>query len=361
MPIPKSLSDKLREGRVVPFVGAGVSMSVLDRASGERLFPSWRQLLDAAAERLEQETKKADADLVRSLLNVKPPDFLQAASRARNALGAIWYEFLKNKLDVPFERVDASSLELARRIWRLGSNLVITTNYDEVLKWACPQQDDLQTWDIEAPVELAALLQGKLQRPRVWHLHGHIGNTAQLILSPDGYQLLYPELGGAERKVKYEAALSALRHQLVSKSFLFIGFSLDDEHFGIQLKSVHEIYKGAVGSHYAVVREDHAERVRELNIEPVVFSDFGEPLMALMSELETAVESRAASSGRPSIIPDYGPHRSVFYVPFKQKGDEIVGQQQVLDDVRKQLTEGKRTAIGQTAAFRGLAGSAKLS
>ena len=58
-------------------------MSVLDRVSQEPLFPSWRQLLDSAAERLEHETKKAEADFVKSLLNVTPPDFLQAASRAR--------------------------------------------------------------------------------------------------------------------------------------------------------------------------------------------------------------------------------------------------------------------------------------
>ena len=159
--------------------------------------------------------------------------------------------------------------------------------------------------------------------------------------------------------MKYEAALNTLRHQLASKSFVFIGFSLDDEYFGMQLESVHEIYKGATGPHYALVRVDQAERVRRLNIEPVTFSDFGEPLLALMTELETAADLRDASSRKTSIIPDYGPHHHVFYVPFKQKGDEIVGQQQVLKDVRKQLTEGKRTAIGQTAAFRGLGGLGK--
>src|SRR6185503_5598377 len=105
---------------------------------------------------------------------------------------------------------------------------------------------------------------------------------------------------------------------------------------------------GATGPHYALVREDQAERVRKLNIEPVTFSDFGDPLLTLMSELEAAANSRDPSPTKPGVIPDFGPHRPVFYVPFKQKGDEIVGQQEVLQDVRKQLTQGKRTAIGQT-------------
>ena len=359
MPIPRSLQDRLHDGLVIPFVGAGVSMSVLDRVSHQPVFPSWRQLLDAAADRLDQETKRPDADLVRSLLKVNPPEFLHAASRAQKALGPIWYEFLKDKIDIPFDRIEPTSLELARRIWCLGSNLVITTNYDSVLKWACPRKDDLQSWDIEAPVELAASLRHKLQRPTVWHLHGRISNAAQVILSPDGYELLYPESNGDKEKVKYQAALETLRYQLASKSFLFVGFSLDDEYFGKQLKSLDEIYNGSVGPHYAVVREEHADRVRQLNIEPVTVSDYQESLFALVTALEAAAELEGGSSTTQSSIPDYGPHRPVFYVPFKQKGDEIVGQQQVLEDVRKQLTEGKRTAIGQTAAFRGLGGLGK--
>lgn len=358
MPIPRSLEDKLRGRLVIPFVGAGVSMGVLDRRSAAPVFPSWRQLLLGASDRLEQETKRDEAGVIRSLLNTQRPDYFYAATRARTALGAVWYDFLKETLDVPFAHIDERSLDLAKSIWRLGSNLIITTNYDQVMKWACPEQQDVQSWNIEVAVEQAYLLQKPLQRPVVWHLHGSISNTSDLILSPDGYQLLYPQNDGDKLNVKYQAALETLRNQLVSKSFLFIGFSLDDEYFGLQLKIVHEIYKGAIGPHYAVVREDQAERVRELKIEPVIVADFQESLRAVMAEFEAAVGSDPVRNSKPH-IPDYGPHRPVFYVPFKQKGDEIVGQQQVLEDVHKQLTEGKRTAIGQTAAFRGLGGLGK--
>ena len=79
MSIPESLQKKLREGLVVPFVGAGVSMSVLDWVSAKPVFPTWRRLLLESADRLERETKQAEAELVRRLLKVSPPDFLQAA------------------------------------------------------------------------------------------------------------------------------------------------------------------------------------------------------------------------------------------------------------------------------------------
>ena len=42
----------------------------------------------------------------------------------------------------------AFALALAQALWTLGSKLVITTNYDQVLRWACPDslQKDLYTW-----------------------------------------------------------------------------------------------------------------------------------------------------------------------------------------------------------------------
>jgi hypothetical protein len=59
-------------------------------------------------------------------------------------LGSLWSDYLKARFDIPFERID-ESLELARLMWKLGSNLIITTNYDEVLRWVCHRQHDLQS------------------------------------------------------------------------------------------------------------------------------------------------------------------------------------------------------------------------
>lgn len=342
MPIPQSLQDKLRKRQVIPFVGAGVSMNVLDRTSRQPVFPSWRQLLISAAGRLENELKTAEAELVRALLRIQRPDFLYAAQQAREALGGVWFEFLRDALAVPYQRIDETSLELARSVWRLGSNLVITTNYVEVLRWASQQQGDLQSWDIEAPVQQALLLRGELLHPVIWHLHGRISNPSDMILSRDGYELLYPEANRATREVHYDAALATLRQLAIAKSFLFVGFSLDDAHLGFQLRSVHDMYEG-VGQHYALVQERDAERIRNLKmgIEPIIFEHLGEPLLALLKELEEVVSVREApgvqtmSSERAIVIPDYGPNHPVFYVPFKQKGDEIVGQQHVLEDVRR--------------------------
>ncbi len=46
MDIPRTLEERLRAGTIVPFVGSGVSMAVLDKATAAPLFPSWKQLLE---------------------------------------------------------------------------------------------------------------------------------------------------------------------------------------------------------------------------------------------------------------------------------------------------------------------------
>lgn len=344
-------------------------MAVLDRETHEPLFPSWSQLLMAAADRLDRESKSDEASLIRSLLKISKPDFLYAATSARTVLGPLWYEFLKDKLDIEHERVDDSSLELARCMWRLGSRLIITTNYDRVLRWACPGANNLESWDIQASAEQVRLLQRGLQRPTVWHLHGRISNAAQMILSLDGYRLLYPDAShGGE--TKYKAALETLKQQIASKSLLFVGFSLEDEFFGAQLKAVSEIFNDANGPHYVLIREADKDRLRHLGlpVEPITFKAVGLPLIDLLGELAIAANDAAvakAPSDKPPVstttipVPDYDPSNSVFHVPFRQKGKEIIGQDQALQNVRKQLLEGKRTAIGQTATFQGLGGLGK--
>ena len=292
--IPRTLRTRLRDKQVLPFVGAGVSMAVRERDTGRRLFPSWRELLEHAADRLAEEKKEAYADIVRGLLALNRSEkYLEAARHAREGLGAVWYDFLKEQLDRPRGQADDESLSLARQVWELGSRLIITTNYDRVLHWACPQQGDLRTWDIQAPAEQLEALRGEVQRPTIWHLHGYIDNAAELILTPDSYNRLYPT---EDIKGRYQAALNTLRSKLASHSFLFIGFSMDDEQFGLQLRSLEDIYQGAQGPHYALVHKGERARVEALRmpaVELITFPAFGTPHLACLKVLSELANEAA--------------------------------------------------------------------
>jgi hypothetical protein len=95
MPFHQNLIEKLRDHKVIPFVGAGVSMAIQKCNSSEALFPSWKQLLLKAAKRLEGELKPDEANLVKAFLKSSPPKYLEAAKHAQEHLGSIFYEVLK--------------------------------------------------------------------------------------------------------------------------------------------------------------------------------------------------------------------------------------------------------------------------
>lgn len=291
-------------GKVVPFVGAGVSLNVRRKASNDRAFPSWEELLRGAEARLRSERKYTHAKLVDGLLEAgRPDDYLEAARRTVDGLGPIWYEFLREQFDHPRDQIEDESLEVARLIWSLGSWVVVTTNYDKVLHWACPRRDDLAVWDIESPAEQVSLLKGEIDRPVVWHLHGHVGNLTRIILTPDGYTRLY--MHDVRSDDPYAAALNTLRYQLSSHSFLFIGFSFDDAHVSSQLRQMEGIFEGATGPHYVMLHRSRADtlgRMTQPRVEPIFFEEYGDPLVEKLRELAAIAGHRESTATVPDSI-----------------------------------------------------------
>jgi hypothetical protein len=289
MPLPQSFQDRLRQNKVLPFVGAGLSKGI-ESLNGDPLFPTWAELLAKAGERLAAENKPRDAQLVEAL--VAKGDLNEAARRAREGLGAAhWYDFLKAVFDRTADEADPNSLGLNRLIWTLGSNLVITTNYDRALQWACPERSDFRVWDIEAKVEqVAAIREGNVRRPTVWHLHGQIDNAANMVLTPDGYSRLY---GSDTTETVYRAGLESLRTVLKSHSLLFVGFSLRDARFLAELTRLDTTYEGAASQHYILLPRAEAERedVRLARVEVIAFEDMGH-----FADLVTAMAIQAQQS-----------------------------------------------------------------
>lgn len=130
---------------------------------------------------------------------------------------------------------------------------IVTTNYDRVLKWTCTDSNELRLWDIEAPAEQAHALCDGVKHSTIWHLHGNIDNISKVILTPDGYERLYPD--ERETEIRYKAALKTLQTLIESHTFLFVGFSMDDSHFCMQLKGIDAIFDGATGPHYVLAHK----------------------------------------------------------------------------------------------------------
>src|ERR1041384_3110073 len=140
---------------------------------------------------------------------------------------------------------------------------------------------------------------------------------------------------------------------------------MDDAHFGLQLRGLADIFEGALGPHYVLVKQDERARIEALGlpVELITFTDFGAPLLACLktlSEIAKQPESVIGTNEPPQLQPapptrpSYDPRNPPFYVPYRAKGAQVIGREDALQAVRKQLTSGRRTFIGQTAAFQGL-------
>lgn len=287
------LEEQLRKGKVIPFVGAGISARVRKAGTGEHPFPTWTDLLLKAAKRLRKDlSKETDALLVESLVNAPRPaarqydNFLRAAQEAKEQLGDVWFDLLDETFACYPDVVDKSSLSVHRQIWQLSNNLVITTNFDRSLQWAAPQ--DPVVWHIVARAEQGRFLaRQKVDGPTLWHLHGSVSNKDGTILTNDDFSRLY------HKDADFQPARQTLETIAASNTILFFGCSLRDLHILRALKSVNSIFAQAGPKHYAVVKQEiiDASDSGPVNLIPV--KDYEEDYLAVM---ESLLEARGTTA-----------------------------------------------------------------
>ncbi|MCI5211003.1 MAG: CHAT domain-containing protein, partial [Candidatus Electrothrix sp. ATG2] len=150
--LPKRLITARQENKLIPIVGAGVSMSLKD-ADGERLFPSWNQLLEHAADALKKEDKEDLSEGIRIMLKLKK--LQDAANLANEGLtGRLWTDFFAKYIEAPLDKVSEDTLALPKAIWAI-SQRIITLNYDKVLRATCPSFARLKELDNKNSAGLA--------------------------------------------------------------------------------------------------------------------------------------------------------------------------------------------------------------
>lgn len=279
--IPQSLKKYLANNDIIPLIGAGVSMSV-ENKDRSRAFPSWPELLNFAAERLEDEELLDDSQLVKLL--VKKGKLQQAAQEAQEQLsGRGWYDFIQSQFAIDFTQLDDSCKALPKAIWQL-SNRVVTLNYDKVLEWAHEEPANLCVFDNANHGQLAAFTRVN-NKEMLWHLHGKIENPKHMVLTPQSYNRLYQE----DAEEHYLAALTKFKELLSNKIILFIGCSLDDAELLAEIVKQNKLFDNNTGPHYALVRESDKQaidaKLTDIPVNTITFSDFGQPLIDAVHQL----------------------------------------------------------------------------
>lgn len=215
----EALSKELEEGNLAIFAGAGFS-----RDAG---FVDWKTLLKPIADDLDLDVEK-EWDLV-TLAQYHTN--VNHANRAK-----------LNQLLVTEFSANAQATANHRILARLPIQTYWTTNYDKLIETAL--EADGKNPDVKYTVKQLAITRSN-RDAIVYKMHGDAAHPADAVLIRDDYERYH---------VKMQPFITALSGDLVSKTFLFLGFSFTDPNLEYILSRVRIHYGPDQRQHHCILR-----------------------------------------------------------------------------------------------------------
>jgi SIR2-like domain len=191
------LISSFKQGNVILFVGAGVSISLG--------LPSWNSLIDRIAEELgyDPEIYKIFGD------NYALAEYYQIKKgnigELRSWMDREWHP----------KTTDIASSKIHELIANAEFPIIYTTNYDRCLECALDYHQKSYT----KIVSVADLTKTALGKTQLIKFHGDFNDDKSIVLGETSYF----------ERLEFETPLDIkLRSDVLGKSFLFIGYSLTD-------------------------------------------------------------------------------------------------------------------------------------
>jgi hypothetical protein len=233
----QAISRALRDGKLVPVIGAGVSSATIG-------LPNWTGIVTSALNHAEKTTYGTkSSELAEARLALAANNLTAAARIAKKLLGAPVGEYpawLKTEFDTTGHVLKTN--EVIDRIVDLRAPLLATTNYDKILSDRLYTRPPAVSW--LHPVKMQTVLK---ESGNVLHLHGVFDEPESAIFGADDYD-----------KIVSAAPYQAVQRVLwLDRTMLFIGCSfdgLDDPDFGSLLKWAAANFAGTPHKHYALMR-----------------------------------------------------------------------------------------------------------
>lgn len=215
----KDYVKDLQDGSASIFAGAGLSIPVG--------FVNWTDLMEEIAQDLGLDVK-IESDLV-SLAQFHVNENRTRAKINRKILE----EFTE----------DAAESENHRIIARLPISSVWTTNYDELIEKSFLNQGKVP----DVKHNNKQLLSNKPKRDVViYKMHGDVSHASDAIITKEQYESYHQT---------HEPFINALTGELITKTFLFIGFSFTDPNLDYVLSRLNFRFKEDKRQHYCIVKK----------------------------------------------------------------------------------------------------------
>ena len=295
----RDVGKELLNENVAVFAGAGMSAGCG--------FVNWSELLRPIAAELGLDVDK-ESDLV-ALAQFHYND--NANNRSQ----------LNQRLIEEFSR-DASETQNHKILCRLPIRTYWTTNYDKIIESALDNSGKIA--DIKYTKD--HLSTTKPKRDAVgYKMHGDVDHPNQAVLTKDDYEKYH---------VKMDQYLANLKGDLISKTFIFIGFSFTDPNLDYILSRVRVAYEGNQRRHYCFIRGIEKEDSEEIadfeyrqrkqeyfikdlerfNIKTILVDDFSE-ITELLKQLEKNYKSNTVFiSGAACEYGEMGEHEALKFV-----------------------------------------------
>jgi hypothetical protein len=234
---PPSLSALYRQGRLIPFVGAGISAGVSWTQDGEiRSGPTWEELVDQAARLIGFD----DA----SLLRVRGTDLqiLEYYRLKRHGEVGELTNWLVNNMHPSDDDLRGSTIHSELAALNRCS-LFYTTNYDDFIERAFELNGRACT-KIAIEGHIADALRQRTEpgtqlAPEVIKFHGDLTVPDNMVLSEADY----------ESRLALQNALDhRLRSDLLGRAVLFLGYSFRDWNVAYLFRLVQDTFNNLPGS-----------------------------------------------------------------------------------------------------------------
>jgi hypothetical protein len=205
-----SLRDLRRAGKLIPFVGAGLSIPLG--------LPSWSSLLNIIAEQLDY-----DPEVFK--LNGNNFQLAEYFVATKGSIGP-----LRSEMDRLFnpddDEIAASRAHSA--LVEMQLPLIYTTNYDRIIERAF----ELRRKQCHTIANIDDIATAPSEGTQVVKFHGTFSDDASLVLTESNYF----------DRLEFESAIDIkLRADILGKSLLFIGYSLSDINIRYMLYKLHKL------------------------------------------------------------------------------------------------------------------------
>lgn len=212
----------IRQGNAAVFGGAGLSNLC-----------SWKELLSPLASDIGLDIEKEN-------------DFLSVAQFYENNKSR---EGINSAIKEAFSKTNIN--DNIHILTRLPISTYWTTNYDKSLEQGLQRANRKPDVKSESS-DLSTIEPGR--DAIVYKMHGDVDSPDKAVLTKNDYDLY---------ELKRPLFRTALKGDLISKVFLFIGFSFEDPNFDYMLSQIHSLLEDNVANHYCFFKREHDDYAKK--------------------------------------------------------------------------------------------------